>query len=133
MSFSWRRSSVLVAVLHLALATILVAMPVPHLWKVPAQFDSGYVPSYYPLFITVLIVPFALSTLTILALVGWRRGIHRWLIAIDAVTTFAAWTFLFIYVFSSELPIVLLFLAPACLIVVSGAAWRSRARPIQAT
>jgi hypothetical protein len=37
-----------------------------------------------------------------------------------------------IYVFSSDLPIVLFFLAPLCLVVAIGVAWRSRARPIRA-
>jgi hypothetical protein len=101
-----------VIVAHIALCVVLVAMVVPELWRVPAQLMSGYVPPWYPMFVALLATPLILGILVLLTLVPWLRGRRRWLIWVDVTTTVAAWTALLVFLFASDLPLLLLVLAP---------------------
>jgi hypothetical protein len=123
--------NVILVLMHILQAATLVALSAPHLGKVPAQLDSGYVPPNYPLFIAILAAPLALGALTLAALPAWRRGNVRWLIGVYLASTVAAWTFLTVFVFASDLPVALVLLAPACLFAALIAAWRRAPRPIR--
>jgi len=80
-------------------------------------------PDYFPLFISLVAAPFVLAAATMGGLWQWLQRQMRWpLLVTDAATAVAAWSVFLIYLFGSQLPLVLFGLAPACLLLTIGAA-----------
>ena len=110
--------------LHLALAVVLAVIALPQVLRLKEQLDSGYMPPYTLFLVVVVALPLVLAALMMRGLVLWSRGRRGYLIAVDVATALASWSVLLVYVFSNDVPIAAVFLAPAA---VLGAAFAPRA------
>ena len=100
---------------HLATVGVLLAMAVPSISTIQAQLGSDYVPTNYWTIIALVALPIGMAALVVVALGPWLLGRHRWLVAIDFVTTLATFTFFWIFLFGNDWPIVLMGIAPTAL------------------
>lgn len=114
---------------HLVVGGALVVMTIPSFGNIARQLQSGYVPSGYVLYPIVVIVAIALGGSILVGLVRWARGSRRTLVGVDIAVLLASWSFLVVFVFSNDLPIVSWALSPFALIL----ALRTPAKSPEAT
>jgi hypothetical protein len=100
---------------HGALVVVLLAMVVPSISTIRAQLGSDYIPSGDSMVIALVALPIVLAAVVVVAMVRWLRDRHRWLVAVDVLTTVAAFTVLWIFLFGNDWPVVSMGLAPTAL------------------
>ncbi len=109
---------------HIIIASALVLMTLPSFGNIARQVRSGYIPPDYWLLPVLMLVAIGLGIAVAVGLVRWLHGSRRTLVGVDiAVVTFS-WSFLVLFVFSNDLPIVTWVLSPVALIL----AWRAPMR-----
>jgi hypothetical protein len=111
---------------HVALVGLLLAVSIPQAAKIPEQLGTGYVPTAYGVFVAMVGATVGLAVGIAIALVAWFRRSRRWLVIADALASLAAWSVLWLYLFANDLPILIMALAPLCLVVAVGATWLDR-------
>jgi len=111
---------------HVALVGLLFAVSIPQIARIAEQLGTGYVPTGYGAFVAMVGATVGLAIIIALALVAWFRRSRRWLVMADALTSLAAWSVLWLYLFANDLPILIMALAPLCFVLAVGATWRDR-------
>lgn len=111
---------------HVALVGLLFAVSIPLVPKIAEQLGTGYAPTAYGVFVALVGATVGLAVVTVVALVAWFRQSRRWLVVADALTSLAAWSVLWLYLFANDLPILIMALAPLCLVLAVGATWLDR-------
>ena len=106
---------------HVVVAAALAGMTIPSFENIARQLRSGYTPPYYLLYPLVVLTALILAMSVGVGLIRWTRGSRRLLVGVDLAVLGASWTFLVIFVFSNDLPIVTAALSPIALIL----AWRA--------
>jgi hypothetical protein len=108
---------------HVTLGVALAAMTLPSFENIARQLRSGYAPPDYWLYPLVVLTALALAASIGVGLVQWTRGSRRLLVGVDLAVLGASWTFLLVFVFSNNLPIVTAALSPIAPLL----AWRAPA------
>lgn len=104
--------------MHAAQGLALVIMVIPMTAKLLSELVSGDAPSWSALLLVLIGVPGILACLIAVGVVVWLRSDVRGpLIAVDALVTIGAWLFSVPFLFSTQIPLLLFVLAPACLLV----------------
>jgi thiosulfate reductase cytochrome b subunit len=102
---------------HLTVACMLVLVIIPSFGNIADQIRSGYIPPGYWLLPLLILVSIALSAAIVVGLIRWLRGSRRTLICVDIAVFVMSWSFLIIFVFSNDVPVVNVVLAPVALVL----------------
>ena len=112
-----RAAQVVTVAVHLTVASMLVLMAIPSFWNIADQVHSGYIAPGYRVLPLLILVSAALSAAIVVGLVRWLRGSRRTLICVDIAVLVMSWSFLIVFVFSNDFPVVNVVLAPVALVL----------------
>ncbi len=112
-----RAVQVLTVAVHLTVASMLVLMIIPSFGNMADQVGSGYIPPDYWLWPMLILASIALSAAVVVGLTRWLRGSRRTMVCVDIAVLVMSWSFLMMFVFSNDLPIVNVVLTPVALVL----------------
>jgi hypothetical protein len=111
----WLRK--LAIAVHAAIVGVMVVMGLGQPLRIVAQLRSGYVPPDNEIDIVIAVLPFILAGVLLLGMRPWLSGRRTLLIGGDVLVVACSFSIFILYVFQSDIPLLLMALAPIGLVL----------------
>ena len=102
---------------HVAIVVVMVVMGLGQPLRIVAQLRSSYMPPDYEITIVIAVLPFILAGVLMLGMRPWLSGRRTLLIGGDILVVACSFSIFILYVFQSDIPLLLMALAPISLVV----------------